>query len=96
MEKKVRYFLYSLIRWVTIMMSILATKFNLGTVGGGTLISAVVVVVNFVSCSPSDGEHWEAGYALVEATDGYFALSAIDQGSLDEISLWFCDLSPPF
>ena len=79
-----------------IMMSILATKFNLGTVGGGTLISAVVVVVNFVSCSPSDGEHWEAGYALVEATNGYFVLSAIDQGSLDEISLWFCDLSPPF
>ena len=78
-------------------MSILATKFNLGTVGGGALVSfVVVVVVNFVSCSPSDGEHWEAGYALVEATDGYFALSAIDQGSLDEISLWFCDLSPPF
>ena len=78
------------------MMSILATKFNLGTVGGGTLISAVVVVVNFVSCSPSDGEHWEAGWALVEATDGYFALSAIDQGSLGEISLRFCDLSPSF
>ena len=79
-----------------IMIPILATKFNLGTVGGGTLISAVVVVVNFVSCSPSDGEHWEAGYALVEATNGYFVLSAIDQGSLDEISLWFCDLSPSF
>ena len=78
------------------MMSILATKFNLGTVGGGALVSfVVVVVVNFVSCSPSDGEHWEAGYALVEA-NGYFVLSAIDQGSLDEISLWFCDLSPPF
>ena len=80
-----------------IMMSILATKFNLGTVGGGALVSfVVVVVVNFVSCSPSDGEHWEAGYALVEATNGYFVLSAIDQGSGDEISLWFCDLSPPF
>ena len=79
------------------MMSILATKFNLGTVGGGALVSfVVVVVVNFVSCSPSDGEHWDAGYALVEATDGYFALSAIDQGSWDEISLWFCNLSPPF
>ena len=79
------------------MMSILATKFNLGTVGGGALVSFVaVVVVNFVSCSPSDGEHWEAGYALVEATDGYFALSAIDQDSWDEISPWFCDLSPPF
>ena len=80
------------------MMSTLATKFNLGTVGGGALVSfvVVVVVVNFVSCSPSDGEHWEAGWALVEATDGYFALSAIDQGSLDKISLWFCDLSPPF
>ena len=45
-----------------VMMSILATKFNLGTVGGGALVSfVVVVVVNFVSCSPSDGEHWEAG-----------------------------------
>ena len=77
------------------MMSILATKFNLGTVGGGALVS-FVVVVNFVSCSPSDGEHWDAEWALVEATDGYFALSAIDQGSLDEISLWFCNLSPPF
>ena len=73
---------------------IFATKFNLGTVGGGALVS--FVVVNFVSCSPSDGEHWEAGYALVEAADGYFAFSAIDQGSLDEISLWCCDLSPPF
>ena len=79
------------------MMSILATKFNLGTVGGGALVSfVVVVVVNFVSCSPSDGEHCEAGYALVEATDGYFALSAIDQSSLDKNSLWFCDLSPSF
>ena len=76
-----------------------ATKFNLGTVGGGALVSfvvVVVVVVNFVSCSPSDGEHWDAEWALVEATDGYFTLSAIDQGSWDKISLWFCDLSPPF
>ena len=79
------------------MMSILATKFNLGTVGGGALVSfVVVVVVNFVSCSPSDGEHWDAEWALVEATNGYFALSAIDQSSLDKNSLWFCDLSPSF
>ena len=58
------YFGYSLIRWVITMMSILATKFNLGTVGGGALVSfvvVVVVVVKIVSCSPSDGEHWEAG-----------------------------------